>query len=109
MEKQITILHANDLHGSLNFTVNQDLIMQGGISLLSGYVKKVRRRGPVFFGICGDILQEDIWGSDYKGKNTVELINALLTGFCGISSGSTPCGRTPFPWGITSWTMAWRI
>lgn len=77
MEKQITILHANDLHGSLNFTVNQDLIMQGGISLLSGYVKKVRRRGPVFFGICGDILQEDIWGSDYKGKNTVELINAL--------------------------------
>ena len=52
MEKQITILHANDLHGSLNYTVNQDLIMQGGISLLSGYVKKVRRRGPVFFGIC---------------------------------------------------------
>ncbi len=77
MEKQITILHANDLHGSLNFTVNQDLTMQGGISLLSGYVKKARRCGPVFFGICGDILQEDIWGSDFKGKNTVELINSL--------------------------------
>ena len=77
MEKQITILHANDLHGRLNFTVNQDLVMQGGISLLSGYVRKTRRQGPTFFGICGDILQEDIWGSDYKGKNTVELINAL--------------------------------
>ena len=77
MEKQITILHANDLHGSLNFTVNQDLVLQGGISLLSGYVKKTRRQGPTFFGICGDILQEDIWGSDYKGQNTVALINDL--------------------------------
>ena len=77
MEKEITILHANDLHGSLNFTVNRDLVQQGGISLLSGYVKKVRRKGPAFFGICGDILQEDVWGSDYKGENTVKLINSI--------------------------------
>ncbi len=77
MKKEITILHANDLHGSLNFTVGSDLVQQGGISLLSGYVKKVRRSGPTFFGICGDILQEDVWGSDYKGENTVKLINEI--------------------------------
>ena len=77
MNKKITILHANDIHGRLNFTVGKDLTVQGGISLLSGYVKKVRAETPVFFGICGDVLQEDVWGSDYKGTNTVELINYL--------------------------------
>ena len=77
MKKEFTILHANDLHGQLNFTIGKDLTVQGGISLLSGYVKKVREEAPVFFGICGDVLQEDVWGSDYKGTNTVELINYL--------------------------------
>jgi len=77
MKKKITLLHANDIHGQLNFTVDRDLKVKGGISLLSGYVKKVRAEGPTFFGICGDILQEDIWGSDYKGTNTVELINHI--------------------------------
>ena len=77
MEREITILHTNDIHGQLNFTVSEELTVQGGISLLSGYVKQTRQERTVFFGICGDILQEDIWGSDYKGTNTVELINYL--------------------------------
>lgn len=51
--KKLAILHANDIHGQLNFTVGKDLMVQGGISLLSGYVKKVREEEPVFFGICG--------------------------------------------------------
>ena len=76
-EKNITILHANDIHGQLNFSVGKDLEIKGGISLLSGYLKKARHEGPVFFGICGDVLQEDVLGSDYKGTNTVELINYL--------------------------------
>ncbi len=77
MKKNITLLHANDLHGQLYFTVDENYMIGGGISLLSGYVKKTREEGPTFFGICGDILQEDIWGSDYKGTNTVELINHI--------------------------------
>ena len=78
MTKKLTILHANDIHGQLNFKVNEDLKLQGGISLLSGYVKKIRKEYPAtFFSISGDILQEDIWGSDYKGTNTVSLINYL--------------------------------
>ena len=74
-EKKITILHSNDIHGQLNFTVNRDMEVVGGISLLSGYLKRTRAEGPTFFGICGDVLQEDVLGSDYKGTNTVELIN----------------------------------
>ncbi len=78
MKKKLTILHANDIHGQLQFTVNKDLEMRGGISLMSGYVKKVREEEQAtFFSISGDVLQEDIWGSDYKGTNTVSLINYL--------------------------------
>ncbi len=75
MKKEFTILHANDIHGQLNFTVDEEFRVKGGISLLSGYVKQVRSERPTFFGICGDILQEDIHGSDYKGTNTVEILN----------------------------------
>lgn len=77
MLRDITILHANDIHGRLNFTVDTDFVVRGGISLLSGYVKKIREERDTFFGICGDILQEDVLGSDYKGTNTLELINYL--------------------------------
>ena len=73
--KKITILHSNDIHGQLNFSVNHDMEVVGGISLLSGYLKKTRAEGNTFYGICGDVLQEDVLGSDYKGTNTVELIN----------------------------------
>ena len=76
-EHKITILHANDIHGQLSFKVSKQLEYIGGVSLLSGYVKKARAEGPTFFGICGDVLQEDVLGSDYKGTNTVELINYL--------------------------------
>ncbi|MCR4597763.1 MAG: 5'-nucleotidase C-terminal domain-containing protein [Acetatifactor sp.] len=77
MHKKITILHANDLHGQLSFTVGKDFKLYGGISMLKDYVTRCRREHPTFFGICGDILQEDVWGSDYKGTNTVSLINLL--------------------------------
>ncbi|MBR6381522.1 MAG: bifunctional metallophosphatase/5'-nucleotidase [Lachnospiraceae bacterium] len=76
--RKLTILHANDLHGQLQFQTDENFTLCGGISLTAGYIGKVRREEPrVFFGICGDILQEDILGSDYKGTNTVSLINHI--------------------------------
>ena len=30
MTKELTILHANDVHGQLSFTVNSDFELQGG-------------------------------------------------------------------------------
>ena len=42
--KKLTILHSNDMHG--DFLAEQiDERLGGGVSLLSGYVNKVRRRG----------------------------------------------------------------
>ena len=77
MQKEITILHANDIHGQLNFTANQELNIEGGISLLSGYVKKVRSERETFFGICGDVFQEDTHGSDYRGIKTLKMVNHI--------------------------------
>ncbi len=78
MGKQLTILHANDIHGQLQFSVNSNIEIIGGISLMSGYLCKVRQEEKaVMFSISGDVLQEDICGSDYKGTNTVSLINYL--------------------------------
>ena len=78
MKKELTILHANDIHGRLSFTVNSDFELQGGVSLMSGYIKKVRaEKKAVLFSISGDVLQEDVFGSDYKGTNTVSLINYI--------------------------------
>lgn len=49
MNKKLTILHANDIHGQLQFSVNKDLEIQGGISLMSGYIKRVRAELPAVF------------------------------------------------------------
>ncbi|MBQ9021096.1 MAG: bifunctional metallophosphatase/5'-nucleotidase [Eggerthellaceae bacterium] len=76
--RHLTILHTNDLHNDLYFKIDQNLVMHGGISLLSGYVQQARKEAKnIFFSISGDVLQTDLWGSDYKGVNTVNLINTL--------------------------------
>ena len=43
--KKITILHSNDLHGDfLAEQVDEKLV--GGVSMLSGYIEKVRAEEP---------------------------------------------------------------
>lgn len=76
--KHLTILHSNDIHGQLAFKIDKDFVMRGGISMMANYIRNVRFENPnTFYGICGDVLQEDITGSDYKGVNTVTLLNTL--------------------------------
>ena len=52
--KKLTILHSNDMHG--DFLAEQiDERLVGGVSLLSGYVNKVRREEKnVIYAIAGD-------------------------------------------------------
>ena len=77
--KKLTILHANDFHGQISFTIKDDYVLSGGISLLSSYVKKVRsEEDAVFCAVCGDILQDNIQNSSSKGINTVKLLNLLI-------------------------------
>lgn len=78
--KKLTILHANDFHGQISFRIEKDYTLVGGISLLSGYIKKVRsEENAVFCGVCGDILQDNIQGSCSRGINTVKLLNLLMS------------------------------
>ena len=78
--KKITILHANDFHGQISFKIAEDYTLVGGISLLSGYIKRVRlREDAVFCAICGDILQDNIQNACSKGINTVKLLNLIMS------------------------------
>ena len=76
--KKLTILHANDFHGQISFKTDKDYNLVGGISLLSGYIKKARREDTrVFCAVCGDILQDNIQNACSKGINTVRLLNLI--------------------------------
>ena len=73
--KKITILHSNDLHGDfLAEQVDEKLV--GGVSMLSGYIEKVRAEQPntlyviageAFPGRPGFFKQEAIDADDYSG------------------------------------------
>ena len=75
--KKLTILHSNDLHGDfMAKEVNQELL--GGVSMLSGYVDKVRREEKnVIYAIAGDMFRGSIIDSEYKGISTIEIMNMI--------------------------------
>ena len=75
--KTITILHSNDLHGDfLAEQVDEKLV--GGVSMLSGYIEKVRAEQPnTIYVIAGDMFRGSVIDSEYKGLSTIEIMNAL--------------------------------
>ncbi|MGD9559572.1 MAG: bifunctional UDP-sugar hydrolase/5'-nucleotidase [Oscillospiraceae bacterium] len=75
--KNLTILHSNDLHGDfLSKTLDEGLL--GGISMLSGYVNKVRAETEnCIYCIAGDMLQGSVIDSEYQGLSTIEIMNLL--------------------------------
>ncbi len=77
--KKFTILHSNDMHGDFLAEVQGakgHLI--GGLSLLSGYLNKVRREEKnVLYLIAGDMVQGSMIDAEYKGISTMEIMNYL--------------------------------
>ena len=77
--KKFTILHSNDIHGDFLAEVADgkgDLI--GGLSLLSGYINKVREEEEnVLYIISGDMVQGSLIDLEYKGISTMEIMNYL--------------------------------
>jgi 5'-nucleotidase len=77
--KKFTILHSNDMHGDFFAeTVDGKSQLIGGLSLLSGYLNKVRAEEEnVLYLISGDMLQGNVIDTEYKGISTIEVMNYL--------------------------------
>lgn len=75
--KHLTLLHSNDLHGDFLAEPVDDTLV-GGISLLSGYIRKIRRTEPnVLYSISGDIFRGSVIDAEYRGVSTIEMLNLL--------------------------------
>ena len=75
--RKLTLLHSNDMHGDF-LPKEKDGKKTGGISYLSGYIKKVRAEsGNVLYANAGDFFRGSVIDSEYKGLSTIELINYL--------------------------------
>ena len=75
--KKLTILHSNDLHGEF-FAKEVDDTLVGGVSMLSGYVQKVRQEEEnVIYAIAGDMFRGSLIDSEFKGISTIEIMNLI--------------------------------
>ncbi|MBQ1305606.1 MAG: 5'-nucleotidase C-terminal domain-containing protein [Erysipelotrichales bacterium] len=76
-EEKLVLLHSNDMHGDF-LAETKGSKQVGGVSLLSGYIKKTRAENPnTLFAIAGDMFRGSIIDSEYRGFSTIELMNFL--------------------------------
>lgn len=75
--KKLVLLHSNDMHGDfLAETIDHKLV--GGVSMLSGYIGKVREEEPnTLYCIAGDMVKGSVIDSEYQGLSTIDIMNAL--------------------------------
>lgn len=75
--EKLVLLHSNDMHGDF-LAESKDGNDEGGVSLLSGYIKEVREKEQnTIYAIAGDMFRGSIIDSEYKGFSTIELMNFL--------------------------------
>ncbi len=75
--KKLTLLHSNDMHGDF-LAEETDENLVGGLSLLSGYVNKVRQEEKnVLYAIAGDMFRGSVIDSEFRGMSTIEIMNLL--------------------------------
>ncbi len=73
----LVLLHSNDIHGAFQ-PLEKDGLKRGGISLLSGFVQKVKREEKnVIYALAGDLFMGSIIDTEYRGLSTIRLANAL--------------------------------
>ena len=75
--EKLILLHSNDMHGDF-LAEAKDGTHVGGVSLLSGYIKKQREENPnTIYAIAGDMFRGSVIDSEYRGFSTIELMNFL--------------------------------
>ena len=92
--KKLTVLHSNDLHGDfLAEEIDSGLV--GGVSMLSGYISKVRNEEQnVIYAIAGDMLRGSLIDSEFKGISTVEIMNLLTPDVVTVGNHEIDYGLT---------------
>ena len=90
--KKLTILHSNDLHG--DFLAEEiDSKLVGGVSMLSGYVNKVRNEEKnAIYCIAGDMFRGSVIDSEYQGVSTIEIMNMLSPDVVTVGNHETDYG-----------------
>ena len=90
--KKITLLHSNDMHGDF-LAENVDDKLVGGVSMLSGYIKKCREEDEnTIYCIAGDMFRGSVIDSEYQGLSTVEIMNMLSPDVVTIGNHETDYG-----------------
>ena len=75
--KKLVLLHSNDMHGDF-LSENVDNKLMGGVSMLSGYINKVKEEEPnTLYCIAGDMFRGSVIDSEYKGISTIEIMNMI--------------------------------
>ena len=75
--KTLTLLHSNDMHSDF-LGEEVDNVQLGGVSMLSGYVRKVREECEnTVYCIAGDMLQGSLIDTEFRGISTIEIMNHL--------------------------------
>ena len=90
--KKLVLLHSNDMHGDFLAEDIDDRLV-GGVSMLSGYVDKVRKEEPnTLYCIAGDMFRGSVIDSEYKGLSTIEIMNALAPDVVTLGNHETDYG-----------------
>ncbi len=75
--RKLVLLHSNDMHGDF-LSENIDNKLIGGVSMLSGYINKVKEEEPnTLYCIAGDMFRGSVIDSEYQGISTIEIMNML--------------------------------
>ena len=90
--KKIVLLHSNDMHGDFLAENVEDKLV-GGVSMLSGYINKVRSEEPnTIYCIAGDMFRGSVIDSESHGISTIGIMNMLAPDVVTIGNHETDYG-----------------
>ncbi|MBQ6930069.1 MAG: bifunctional metallophosphatase/5'-nucleotidase [Oscillospiraceae bacterium] len=90
--KKLTLLHSNDMHGDF-VAESTDENLVGGVSMLSGYVDRVRREeANTLYCIAGDMFRGSVIDSEFKGLSTIDIMNVIAPDVVTLGNHETDYG-----------------
>ena len=92
--KNLVLLHSNDMHGDFQAEAI-DTALVGGVSMLSGYIHKVREEEEnVVYCIAGDMVQGSIIDTEFRGISTIDIMNLLKPDVVSLGNHEVDYGLT---------------